>query len=682
MSESTLSLREEIEQLALDQITRAFDGVDLDVPGFGGRGFASVATRQAEDRQYLTRSMGIVVPLLRGASAPVMVPIGSESRDLRQWYLERYSRILDPSHPGFVGFPDKPMDQKIVELAMEFFYLAQAPELFWNDLPKVCRQAVEKMADLALEHFTLSINNWNLFPIVAQAGLKRLGLGWDRGAVDSLLAEIELMYRGDGWYADGYHRQFDYYVPWEMQAFGLLAANWLADERPALWEQACERARRFALSYDLYFDREGRHIPYGRSMAYRYSAATFWGMAAWLDVPGLDRGRMLRRTHANLTAMGRMSRGMGMADLGFTYHQPLLPEPYLAAGSALGSNAFQILAIPPDDPSWAEAAAMPAFTEDQERREPVPNLLLSRTSGARQAILYNQGSMHPFDFGNHPAKYAKFAYSSHFGFNLASPAFPSLDNMISVSRDELLWSHRFHFQPLPPCNDWLLSRHRPFPESDEVEITTALAVQGSWQVRVHLLTLRGGKRGERDEGIMAGAAGQGGKEDLLTLREGGFSIDTSTREECTTEFPERVSPRPQILIRGRNGVSGLVGLAGEWTPEPSGTFPNMNLYSRYAMVPLLRMKVGAAEGEKTLAVAIYQSPDPEAPESEFLHSPVLESVLDQDGASIPALGRMEAGPAWRVRWPDGSLSGELVFGVLPPFELPGTRGKNWSRSQK
>ena len=524
---------------------------------------------------------------------------------------------------------------------MVFFYLGQSPGLLWPHLPEGAQDALVKMAGLSLDHFTLSINNWNLFPILIQLGLKRLGLPWDRAAVDSLWLELELMYKGEGWYADGYHRQFDYYVAWEMHAFGLVAANWLADERPDLWERACHRAVRFAQSYELYFDDIGRHIPYGRSLSYRYAAATFWGVAAWLGVPGLSQANLIQKTHANLTAVALNSEGMSVTDLGFTYHQQLLPEPYIATGSALGSNAFQVLAIPADSSAWLGDPNPQLFSKEAYRIEAVPNLILSRTHGGRQAVLYNQGSMHPFDFGNHPAKYGKFAYSSHFGFNLASPAFPSLDNMISFSWDGVFWSHRFHFQPLPPQGGWIVSRHRPFRESSEVDVVTALIVKDCWHVRVHRVLSSG--------------------EDLF-VREAGFPLDTAARGEAETS-----GQYGNVLawIRGSNGVSGVYGLRGSWEAESSGIFPNLNTYSRYSMVPLLKCRISAKED--ILAVAIYQSPDPDETTASILSGPTLEKSGDR---------------AWSIRWPDGSISEGVNLTGLPAFALPGTAGKRWSRPER
>jgi hypothetical protein len=524
------------------------------------------------------------------------------------------------------------MDQKIVELALEFFYFAQAPDLFWEKLPGVCQSALIRMADLALDHFTLSINNWNLFPVMAQAGLHRLGLPWDRPSVDSLLTEYDAMYQGEGWFADGYHRQFDYYVAWEMQAFGLLVANWFQDEWPERWEIAAERAVQFSQSYDFYFDRTGRHIPYGRSLAYRYSAATFWGMAAWLQVPGLDASKSLLKAHANILAISRLSRHMGVSDLGFTYHQPLLPEPYIAAGSALGSNAFQVLAFPENHPIWNQLAGDSPFTQDATRVERVPNLILSRQDDGRNAILFNQGSMHPLDFGNHPAKYSKFAYSSHFGFNLATPAISSFDNMISLSRDGGVWSHRFQFQPLPGQGDWVLSRHAPFPDQPDVQVVSALTVHGNWHVRFHEI---------RNPG------------DPLQVREAGFPIDSS---ECSCS---EVSGS-DVEIRGANGSCRVVGVLGEWVGEISGIHPNMNLYSRYAMVPFVHGSLHCSI--QYVAVAI--------------HCQVLPGLRDRQ--ACPALVGSPA-MGWSVKWPDGCLSSVVSFCDLPDFKLPGRKGKPWSR---
>ena len=54
---SATNHRQEVEDLALDLLRQTLEPVDFDVPGFGGRHFASIAGRQSEDRQYLSRPL-------------------------------------------------------------------------------------------------------------------------------------------------------------------------------------------------------------------------------------------------------------------------------------------------------------------------------------------------------------------------------------------------------------------------------------------------------------------------------------------------------------------------------------------------------------------------------------------------------------------------------------------------
>ncbi len=615
--------RARFEKIGCEHLGQVFGVEGWDQPGIGGRTFSSIATRSQEDRQYWTRMLGTAASLLEGGKRH-RIRVGNSERDLQEHYVALLSRIYDPDDPIFVGYPDYPMDQRIVELACELIALAENPGTFWNHLPERCRQAVVEMAERGLDHFTLSINNWNLFAVVTQASLKKLGLPWDRPATESLLTEIDQMYKGEGWYSDGYYRQFDYYVPKEMHAFGLVAGEWL--DIPEWRDRSRERARLFAECFDGWFDHQGRHVPYGRSLCYRYAASSFWSIAAWLGVPGLDRGDLIQKAALNIEASRNLG-ALGIMEIGLAYDLPLLAEPYICAGSAGGGFSFKILSIPAEDPAWTGGRG---FENDLDRIESVPNLHLQRSNEDGHAVFFNQGSMHPFDFGNHPAKYGKFAYSTRFGFNLSSPAFSSSDNMLSLSRDGRQWSHRFHFQALPSKGEWLLSRHRPFPDDSETTVTTALAVRGPWHVRLHRIdTPRS-----------------------VNVREGGFAVDVAMSDgELLPSDPG------SVFIRGKNGLSGIVGLLGEWKAEGGTFLPNVNVFSRKVQVPHLTST--AEPGGHWFAATVYASAKLDMPESipQFLPQP--------DGGS--------------VRWPDGTTSTAVAFGEFPEFTIPGTQGKPWSR---
>ena len=111
------------------------------------------------------------------------------------------------------------------------------------------------------------------------------------------------------------------------------------------------------------------------------------------------------------------------------------------------------------------------------------------------------------------------------------------------------------------------------------------------------------------------------------------------------------------------GSSRLVGLMGKWAVENGGIFPNVNVFSRYAMVPMLRGCL--KQPLERVAVGIRCCVDP----------------LDPGGHALPEV-QVVRKDRWVVRWPDGTMSSELSFADLPALQLPGRAGKPWARPKK
>lgn len=524
-------------------------------------GPASVASPFAMRYEALIRPIWFAGALLAGG----------RNDEVAAWYREQIEHGLDPTHPRHWDANIVKMDQVIVEISMLAINLVLAREQLWDKLSATTRGRLDTWLALGLANFNCSVNNWNLFPTLIELARKQLGLSHNAAAVADLLADIEKMYRGDGWYADGFYRQFDYYVPWAIYPLLLIAAKW---EGGDFERRIHERAAQFARDYELYFDREGRYVPYGRSLSGR-AASMFWSACAWAGVPGIEPGlcRELAGRNIGFFLNQPIFDEAGHILPGFAYPNERVNELYISYASpyAFAMN-FLLLALPSEHPVWsapATEAKLPA-----QKFLPKPNLILTRSSDDRNATMYNGGSHHPFDFGNHAAKYGKFAYSSHFGFNLADAALPSFDNMISLSPDGTTWSHRIRFEICPNQGNWLVSRHQPFAWCPKTVITTALGVFGSWHVRVHLLEL------ERE----------------FLVREGG--TPTPDNQEFRSDHG--------VYLRGEHGGSGIWCLQGDTSPVYRGRQINVNVLYRTVFVPLVEKRLPA--GTHRWVSACYADP--------------------------------------------------------------------------
>ena len=208
------------------------------------------------------RPMTLGAPLLAGCSGNVNIRLKRGHHvDLGEWYRKHLTNGVDPEHPAAWNRIDRQMDQPIVECSILSYCLNIAKPYLWDPLSAETKSQLAAWMQHTCSKFTLNINNWNLFPIMIQLGLGKLGMPYSIDVVNDLLTEVERFYHGDGWYADGFYRQFDYYVP-EAVYLLLFAAEWI-DDGGLLRQKIHERAADFARDFELFFDSQGRNIFFG-----------------------------------------------------------------------------------------------------------------------------------------------------------------------------------------------------------------------------------------------------------------------------------------------------------------------------------------------------------------------------------------------------------------------------------
>jgi hypothetical protein len=113
-----------------------------------------------------------------------------------------------------------------------------------------------------------------------------------------------------------------------------LYAKLAGDEDPSRAKEFKERARLAALDLVHYFDDEGRCIPFGRSLVYRFGTVSFWGALAYADVDlpepitwGMVKGIVLRNLRWWQT-QNDMWTSSGTLSLGYSY-----PNMYVSVAS-------------------------------------------------------------------------------------------------------------------------------------------------------------------------------------------------------------------------------------------------------------------------------------------------------------------------------------------------------------
>jgi len=272
------------------------------------------------------------------------------------------ANAVDPGSADFLNFTTE--RQPLVDAAFLAEGILRAPTALCDGLDASTRRRL--IAALESTRAILpGFNNWLLFTATVEAGLKRLGAGWDRTRVDYALRQHEQWYKGDGIYGDGPDFHWDYYNSFVIQPMLLDVLAECGDESPAWKEMRTRvehRARRFAAVQERLIAPDGSFPPIGRSIAYRCGAFHLLAQSALRHAlpDGVSAGQLrsgltavIRRT---IEAPGTFDAN-GWLTIGLCGHQPGIGETYISTGSVyLCAVALLPLGLPASDPFWAAAA--------------------------------------------------------------------------------------------------------------------------------------------------------------------------------------------------------------------------------------------------------------------------------------------------------------------------------------
>lgn len=342
---------------------------------------------------------------------------GGKEEEYKTIYKRAIVNGTNPNHKEYWGdLSDR--DQRMVEMAAISLNLLMTPDVIWNQLNE------EEQKNLAswlyqINYYTCPDNNWNFFNVMVNVALKKCGMPYSEEGIQHGKDRYDSFYLGNGWYADGIRPQKDYYTSFGIHFYCLLYANYMEQDDPKTCRKYKERAKVFAESFIYWFDEEGKALPFGRSMTYRFAQVAFWSLFAlvvgeecsylgvvkgiigrhfryWMKQPILDNG--------NILTVGYCYPNLNIAE---NYNSP--SSPYWAF------KAFLCLAILDDNTFWAI------------KEEPLPKLLdVKRIEECDMLLLHKKGEVCALTAGQYPtiehthspAKYAKFAYSSLFGFSV------------------------------------------------------------------------------------------------------------------------------------------------------------------------------------------------------------------------------------------------------------------------
>lgn len=362
----------------------------------------------AIELEAFSRPLWALVPFWMG---------GGHDTEWENIYQRGLASGTDPQHPEYWGgFSD--YDQRFVEMAAIACGLLFAPDVLWTPQTPRAKENIARWL-YAINEYIIPDCNWQFFRVLVNLALKKHGMPYSPEKLAESLEKTESYYVGGGWYRDGASRQTDYYIPWALQYYGLVYARAMDAEDPARAKTYRARAAEFAQDFLYWFDENGAALPYGRSLAYRFGQAAFWPACLFAGVetcpPDVIKGILAR--HFDYWMHQDIFDRDGVLTVGYAYPNLIMAERYNAPGSPYwGMKSFIILALPDDHPFWAaEAAPFPAL--EPLRLLPHADMLIQRRPG--DVTVYPAGVGERYGHGHVPEKYAKFAYSTRFGFSCA-----------------------------------------------------------------------------------------------------------------------------------------------------------------------------------------------------------------------------------------------------------------------
>lgn len=530
-----------------------------------------------------SRVLWALVPMLAG-KCPEAEPL---------WELWREGLIhgTDPGHDEYWG-DIGPFDQRMVEMAVMGMALCLIPERFYHELTPAQQDNLYRWLDQINQH-EMPKNNWQFFRILVNIGFMSVGRPVNETRLRQDLDDMEGHYVSDGWYFDK-ATQRDYYTLWAFHYYGLVYAKVMEQHEPERAARFRERAQLILPRFACWFDREGRGLPYGRSLTYRFAQSSFFSACALSGVTAEDVGwgelkGLLLRNMRFWFRQPIFDRD-GVLTIGYGYPNLIISEGYNAPGSPYWAmKAFAVLALPPEHPFWQaeEKEYMPpaVFCDEQVR------LLLTRDAQNQQVIAYTAGN-HAYEHMHEDEKYEKFAYSTKFTFSVVKEASTlskgCFDSMLVVKGEKDLWHAR------SGCDTFSLTEKEvafTWSPVDGVQIQSRIIPVGMWHVRKHVITT----------------------DRPLEAAEAAFAVprDRPGKRLCDVIGTAILAEDTKAVAHGTDGSTAIYGLQGYSRAQVLYPEVNTNLMCSRTVIPTLHASIPA--GTTTLVCAVFADAGDAAP---------------------------------------------------------------------
>ncbi len=420
------------------------------------------------------------------------VPRHFDRNEVATWFRAGLITGTDPSNPQYWG-PTSNLHQHSVEMAALVLAMEIAPDWLWQPFSEVEKDQIAHWLG-SIRGSALHRNNHLFFGVLPLCFLQRHGYGTEADAVcvERWLNLLESMAIGGGWFVDGSNESVDYYNAFAFHYYGPWWAMLYGDLAPERVDRWRGWTREFLCDYTHFFAATGEHVPFGRSLTYRFAASAPFALAAKSGdspvPPGLAR-RLCMRNIEFFVPASRSQEGQALP-LGWVDEFPALAEAYSCAGSPYwAAKGFAPLLLPAAHPFWtAPEELLPAEASDFSHPIPPIGMVLRADRGAVEML--NGGSAISGGNASFGAfKWGKLSYRSGIGFEIGDPGtgYPLDAALVAEAADGSLHGRRAtesvsiekdHLSCLYALGDPRQGVH--------VQVSSHLWWNGGWQFHLHI----------------------------------------------------------------------------------------------------------------------------------------------------------------------------------------------------
>jgi hypothetical protein len=550
-------------------------------------GFGSFYDARTDGMEGFTRMLWMVGPYLYHRQDG-KVKLDGKTVDLVEHIKQGILVGTNPASGDDYWGDIRTRHQTIVESAAVAVFLFLTRRHLWDRLAPKEQDQVAAWLQQIIEKEPYP-DNWVLFKVMVNCALKSFDKNYSRLEINQYLDYMLHFYSGNGWYTDGTGLCYEYYNAWTIHPYFLFWILMDGDSRPELIALIKSRTHEFLENYKYFFAANGTHPPFGRSLLYRMAPVSIFPLAELFGISPVSPGQARRICSGNLKYF--VEHG-AITDHHFTmgFHGEYLPLPesYSSPQSPYwGCKAWWSLLLKEDHPFWTNAEE-PTEVERRDYIVPIPaaGLMLQGEKETGQVTVYVNKSANWAK-----KKYANFAFSSHFGFEITflNDTF-NYESGLSVTEDGEHFSSRLWPKHIVTADHFSASYQMPFkidpnkaPQGNldpANRIYTNLILKDDFHLRVHQVVAT----------------------KKLQVIDGGWALGYDRGKPTITSGKgweyARVGKKVSFIknLHGFNGQKPAAGFQG----HPKGN----NMMHAYSVVPALTCQGGDLSGRILVSLVV------------------------------------------------------------------------------